>query len=100
MAGFKEIIQSEKPVLIDFHAEWCGPCKSLAPIIKQVKSDLGDRVKVIKIDIDKNQLLASKLNVKGVPTLMIYQSGELKWRESGVIPAHLLKQQLEQFTVK
>ena len=98
MASFKEIIASEKPVLIDFHAEWCGPCKTLAPQIQQVKKEMGDRAKIIKIDVDKNPQLASVLHVQGVPTLMIYKSGALKWRQSGVIPAHSLVKTIEQYT--
>lgn len=82
--SFKDIIQSETPVLIDFHADWCGPCKMLAPILKEVKDSLGDAIKIIKIDVDKNQSIASQYQVRGVPTLILFQKGKQLWRESGV----------------
>ncbi|MFI0491640.1 thioredoxin [Flavobacterium sp.] len=85
MSSFENIINSEKPVLIDFSAEWCGPCKMLAPILKQVKDSLGDRITIIKIDVDKNQVLASKYQVRGVPTMVLYQNGIQLWRQSGVL---------------
>ena len=84
MSKFKELINGEKPVLVDFHATWCGPCKSMNPVIKNVARELKDQATVIKIDIDKNQSLASKLQIQGVPTFVIYQNGEIKWRASGM----------------
>lgn len=97
MASFKELIQADKPVLIDFHATWCQPCKVVSPIVKQVKEKMGERVSVLKIDVDRNQQLAQSLAIQGVPTLMIYRKGELKWRQSGVVSAEALIQQLEYF---
>ncbi|TDE02112.1 thioredoxin [Flavobacterium hiemivividum] len=83
--SFDNLINSEKPVLIDFHATWCGPCKVLGPILKEVKDNLGDRISIIKIDIDKNQPLASKYQVRGVPTMILFQNGKQLWRQSGVV---------------
>tara|TARA_Y100001934_G_scaffold277344_1_gene375907 strand:- start:507 stop:806 length:300 start_codon:yes stop_codon:yes gene_type:complete len=97
MASFKELIQSDKPVLIDFHADWCQPCKVLSPIVRQVKEQMGDRVSVLKIDVDRNPELAAKLAIQGVPTLMIYRQGELKWRQSGVLSKEAIIQQLNYF---
>ena len=89
-ASFSEIIKGETPVLVDFFADWCGPCKTLAPILKEVKGDLGESIKVIKIDVDKNQSLATTYQVRGVPTLILFKHGKQVWRQSGVIPKHEL----------
>ncbi|MCL9809800.1 thioredoxin [Flavobacterium luminosum] len=84
-SSFQNIIDSEKPVLIDFFATWCGPCQMLGPILQEVKASLGDRVSIIKIDVDKNQELAAKYQVRGVPTMMLFQQGKPLWRQSGVL---------------
>jgi thioredoxin 1 len=85
MSSFNNIIQSEKPVLVDFFATWCGPCQTLAPILKQVKDNLGERISIIKIDVDKNQQIAAQYQVRGVPTLILFQNGKQLWRQSGVL---------------
>lgn len=95
---FNEIIQSNKPVLVDFHATWCGPCKMMSPILKEVKDSVGEAVAVIKVDVDKNPQAASMYQVQGVPTLILFKNGEPVWRQSGVVPKSNLLKILEQFT--
>ena len=88
MSKFSDLINQEKPVLIDFFAEWCGPCKTMSPILKEVKANLGNDISVIKVDVDKNRALASKYQVRGVPTLMLFKKGKQLWRQSGVLSSN------------
>ena len=85
MSKFSEIINQDQPVLVDFFADWCGPCKMLSPILKQVKETMGEEISIIKIDVDKNQALASKYQVRGVPTMLLFKNGKQVWRQSGVL---------------
>jgi len=98
LATFSEIISSDVPVLVDFSAEWCGPCKMMAPILQELKSRMGEQVKIVKIDVDRNPALAQQFQVQGVPTLMVFTAGKLRWRQSGVIPAADLERIIRQQT--
>jgi len=92
--SFSEIIQSDKPVLVDFYATWCGPCKMMTPILHELKTALGDKVTILKIDVDKNTAVVGQFGVQSVPTLIIFKQGQVKWRQSGVVQAKELQQVL------
>lgn len=97
MATFQEIVNSDKPVLVDFAAEWCGPCKMMKPILKDLKNQMGDEIMIITVDVDKNQAAAAQYEIRSVPTLMIFKNGQSVWRQSGVLQAGQLQSILQQY---
>lgn len=88
---FQDVINGEKPVLVDFYADWCGPCKAMKPILKELRHIMGDKIRIIKIDIDHNKSAANSFNISGVPTLILFQKGQMLWRQSGVMNARQLQ---------
>jgi thioredoxin 1 len=97
--SFSDLIKNEKPTFIDFSAEWCGPCKMMAPILAELKEVVGDKAKIIKIDIDRNPKAAAAYQVQSVPTLMLFKNGNVVWRQSGVMTTQALKNVIDQYSV-
>lgn len=96
MGKFNDIVKSETPTLVDFYATWCGPCKMMHPVLDQLKDQMGSKVRILKIDVDKNQDVAEKFKVRGVPTFVLFKGGEILWRQSGVIELSTLKSKINQ----
>lgn len=95
---FATIINGETPVLVDFYAVWCGPCQTMKPLLEELKLKVGNKAKIIKIDVDKNPNAANAFNIQGVPTLILFKKGEIKWRQSGVVSANSLEKIINQFS--
>jgi thioredoxin 1 len=93
--SFSDVINGETPVLVDFFAEWCAPCKMMAPILQDLKSAMGDRLTVIKVDTDRNPQVAAKYQIRGVPTMILFHQGDILWQQAGVVPLHQLKSIIE-----
>jgi len=97
-SNFSNLVKGETPTLVDFYADWCGPCKMMKPILEELKSQVGDQARIIKIDVDKNPALANLFQVRGVPTLALFRNGELKWKQAGVVQAADLKRVIDQYS--
>lgn len=95
---FRDVINGEKPVLVDFYAEWCGPCKMMTPILHQLRDNMQDQVRILKLDVDKNPAVANAFQVQGVPTLILFHKGKMLWRQSGVVQAKMLENIIRQHT--
>ena len=98
MSKFNELINTDTPVLVDFYATWCGPCKMMTPILEELAKEVKGKAKIIKVDVDKNPQAAQQYGIKGVPTMILFKKGEIKWRTSGVVQAVQLRQVIEQYT--
>lgn len=94
--SFSELINSDTPTLVDFYAEWCGPCKMMAPVVDQVASEMAGKVKVLKVDVDRNQKAALTYNIQGVPTFILFKNGKIVWKQAGGVPGHTLKNIIQQ----
>ena len=97
MSNFKEIISESTPVLVDFFAEWCAPCRSMKPVLENLKNEMGEKVRILKIDVDKNGSLADVYSIQSIPTFILFKNGEIKWRSSGACSLTELKEVVERF---
>ncbi len=97
MEKLSDIIQSSQLTLVDFYATWCGPCRMMHPVLEQLKKELDDSIRIVKVDVDKNEAVAMQMRIQSVPTLMIFKEGEMKWRQSGAMPSSELKRVIAQF---
>jgi len=97
MNDFNTLVNSEKPTLVDFWAQWCGPCRMMNPIIEEVKNDVGDSVTILKVDVDQNKEVAIKYGIRSIPTLILFKNGEELWRQSGVVTKDVLVSKVSEF---